>query len=183
MGAGGLRQEVRGREAGGERAHARSDLPPLARLPTLQTFQDELLALCGRAHDAADVLRAVEAVHAAGVPSWSLDLMSGLPQACAIGLLCRDATIVVPRSDQTPANSWPSSAPGLLLICSDFPLPMPRVQLTEEAWGRSLEQAIDAGPHHVSTYDLQASGHWRGGRRDAWTGEDLPSLAAGPGSS
>lgn len=46
-----------------------------------QTFQDELLALCGRAHDAADVFRAVEAVHAAGVPSWSLDLMSGLPQA------------------------------------------------------------------------------------------------------
>ncbi|PRW32956.1 activating signal cointegrator 1 complex subunit 3 isoform B [Chlorella sorokiniana] len=73
----------------------------------VQSFQDELLALCGRAHDAADVFRAVEAVHAAGVPSWSLDLMSGLPQ------------------------------------------------LTEEAWGRSLEQAIDAGPHHISTYDLQ----------------------------
>lgn len=49
--------------------------------PGLQAFQDELLALCGRAHDVADALRAVEAVHAAGVPSWSLDLMSGLPQA------------------------------------------------------------------------------------------------------
>ena len=73
----------------------------------LQSFQDELLALCGRAHDAADVYRAIEAVHAAGVPSWSLDLMSGLPQ------------------------------------------------LTQELWQRSLEQALDAAPHHISTYDLQ----------------------------
>lgn len=52
--------------------------PPRPASP--QSFQDELLALCGRAHDAADVYRAIEAVHAAGVPSWSLDLMSGLPQ-------------------------------------------------------------------------------------------------------
>lgn len=73
----------------------------------VQAFQDELLALCGRAHDVADALRAVEAVHAAGVPSWSLDLMSGLPQ------------------------------------------------LTEVMWGQSLERALDAAPHHLSTYDLQ----------------------------
>lgn len=54
---------------------------PAPHAPTpRQAFQDDLLALCGRAHDAADVYRAIEAVHAAGVPSWSLDLMSGLPQ-------------------------------------------------------------------------------------------------------
>ena len=53
---------------------------PLGR--PLQAFQGELLALCGRAHDLADVYRAIEAVHAAGPPSWSLDLMSGLPQVC-----------------------------------------------------------------------------------------------------
>lgn len=29
-------------------------------------------------------------------------------------------------------------------------------QLTEETWQRSLERALDASPHHVSTYDLQA---------------------------
>ncbi|KAI3430406.1 hypothetical protein D9Q98_005001 [Chlorella vulgaris] len=77
----------------------------------VQTFQDELLQLCGRAHDAADVYRAIEAVHAAGVPSWSLDLMSGLPR------------------------------------------------LTEELWGQSLELALDAGPHHMSVYDLQVEEH------------------------
>ncbi|KAL4422677.1 hypothetical protein ABPG75_008874 [Micractinium tetrahymenae] len=93
----------------------------------VQALQDELLALCGRAHDVADALRAVEAVHAAGVPSWSLDLMSGLPQ------------------------------------------------LTEEMWGRSLEQALDAGPHHISTYDLQVEEHTPFARRYSPGEAPLPS--------
>lgn len=28
-------------------------------------------------------------------------------------------------------------------------------QLTEALWQRSLEAALDAGPQHISTYDLQ----------------------------
>lgn len=45
----------------------------------VQAFQDDLLQRCGRSHGVAEVHAAVEAVHAAGVPAWSLDLMSGLP--------------------------------------------------------------------------------------------------------
>jgi oxygen-independent coproporphyrinogen-3 oxidase len=45
----------------------------------VQAFDEELLRVCGRAHGLADAYRAIEAVHAAGMPSWSLDLMSGLP--------------------------------------------------------------------------------------------------------
>lgn len=37
-----------------------------------------------------------------------------------------------------------------------LPMPPPPAQLTEEGWQRSLELALDAGPHHISTYDLQA---------------------------
>ncbi len=43
----------------------------------VQAFQDELLERCGRFHRRQDVDRAIELVQ--GVPSWSLDLMSGLP--------------------------------------------------------------------------------------------------------
>ena len=67
------------------------------------TLPDALLALLS-----ADVYRAIEAIYAADVPVWSLDLMSGLPE------------------------------------------------LTEEMWGYSLAQALDAAPHHISVYDLQA---------------------------
>ncbi|XP_078434841.1 radical SAM superfamily protein [Wolffia australiana] len=48
----------------------------------VQAFQDDLLRLCGRAHSAADVRRAIAAVSAA-VPNWSLDLISSLPHQTA----------------------------------------------------------------------------------------------------
>ena len=39
----------------------------------------ELLKACGRSHTLQDVYKAVEAIQQAGVASWSLDLISGLP--------------------------------------------------------------------------------------------------------
>ncbi len=39
----------------------------------------ELLTACGRGHDLAEAEAAIAAVHAAGLASWSLDLISGLP--------------------------------------------------------------------------------------------------------
>jgi putative oxygen-independent coproporphyrinogen III oxidase len=62
----------------------------------VQAFQDQLLQLCGRSHTVGDIYQAVELIHHSGVPNWSLDLISGLPQqtlpdwvaslACAIEL-------------------------------------------------------------------------------------------------
>jgi oxygen-independent coproporphyrinogen-3 oxidase len=72
-------------------------------LPLLQ----ELLHMCGRSHSLDDVYAAIDAVKAAGFPSWSLDLISGLPK------------------------------------------------LTTEVWQHSLNEAIAAGPDHISIYDLQ----------------------------
>ena len=51
----------------------------------VQSFNDELLQLCGRAHDVADVYRAIESVYNADMPTWSLDLMSGLPELTESG--------------------------------------------------------------------------------------------------
>ena len=45
----------------------------------VQTFQDEVLAACGRTHRAADIEQAVADLKAVQIPSWSLDLISGLP--------------------------------------------------------------------------------------------------------
>lgn len=39
----------------------------------------ELLEVCGRSHTLYDVYKALEDLHAAAPPSWSLDLISGLP--------------------------------------------------------------------------------------------------------
>ncbi|MEM9975994.1 MAG: radical SAM family heme chaperone HemW [Cyanobacteria bacterium P01_D01_bin.2] len=45
----------------------------------VQAFDDSLLEQCGRFHRLADVHRAVDDMHRSMVPSWSLDLISGLP--------------------------------------------------------------------------------------------------------
>lgn len=67
----------------------------------------ELLDACGRSHDLSEVREAIRVVRASGVRSWSLDLISGLPN-----------------------------------------LDMAR-------WRHSLQEAIRAGPNHISVYDLQ----------------------------
>jgi oxygen-independent coproporphyrinogen-3 oxidase len=45
----------------------------------VQAFQPELLTACGRSHTIADIDRAVEAIHRAGIENYSMDLISGLP--------------------------------------------------------------------------------------------------------
>ncbi len=45
----------------------------------VQSFDETLLAACGRSHNLADVYRAIEDMHHVGPASWSLDLMFGLP--------------------------------------------------------------------------------------------------------
>ncbi|KAL6762922.1 hypothetical protein V8C86DRAFT_2509146 [Haematococcus lacustris] len=45
----------------------------------VQSFQQEQLEACGRAHDLADVFAGITAIQSSGIPSWSLDIMSGLP--------------------------------------------------------------------------------------------------------
>lgn len=46
----------------------------------VQTFDEELLKLCGRSHTLADVMQAVEIIQQLGIENFSLDLISGLPQ-------------------------------------------------------------------------------------------------------
>ncbi len=45
----------------------------------IQSFDDDKLKALGRIHSRAEALRAVEAVHAAGLENFNLDLMFGLP--------------------------------------------------------------------------------------------------------
>lgn len=45
----------------------------------VQSFQQDLLELCGRSHTLPEVWKAIDDVHSAGPRSWSLDLISSLP--------------------------------------------------------------------------------------------------------
>lgn len=45
----------------------------------VQSFQEELLKACGRAHGLKEVYEAIEIVKSCGVENWSMDLISSLP--------------------------------------------------------------------------------------------------------
>lgn len=45
----------------------------------VQAFDDHFLAACGRTHRVADIEQAIDWLHQIAMPSWSLDLISGLP--------------------------------------------------------------------------------------------------------
>lgn len=45
----------------------------------VQAFDDDLLSLCGRSHSLYDVYKAIDDIHSSSIPSWSMDLISGLP--------------------------------------------------------------------------------------------------------
>lgn len=45
----------------------------------VQSFDDQLLAVCGRTHNHKDILQAIALIKQADVPNFSLDLISGLP--------------------------------------------------------------------------------------------------------
>ena len=93
----------------------------------VQAFDDTLLELCGRSHALYDVYKAIDDIHASSIPSWSLDLISGLP--------------------------------GLDL----------------DLWERNILAAIDAGPKHVSSYDLQVEPNTPFGRMYRPGTRPLPS--------
>ena len=46
----------------------------------VQAWQNELLQLCGRSHNVADIERSIEIIQQSAVTNWSMDLISGLPQ-------------------------------------------------------------------------------------------------------
>lgn len=45
----------------------------------VQTFDEELLKVCGRSHSYSDVMQAIEIIKSLNVKNFSLDLISGLP--------------------------------------------------------------------------------------------------------
>jgi len=93
----------------------------------VQAFDEGLLARCGRSHGLYDVYKAIDDMHASSMPSWSLDLISGLPDL-DLGL-----------------------------------------------WERNVLSAIDAGPKHISSYDLQVEENTPFGRLYRPGAAPLPS--------
>jgi putative oxygen-independent coproporphyrinogen III oxidase len=121
----------------------------------VQSFDDALLAACGRAHDAADAWRAVEAVHAAAPRSWSLDLMSGLPGLTEPGWAATLAAALdagAPHLSVYDLQVEPDTPFGRMYRAGEAPLPpdAAAARMFEEASGTL--RAAGYGHYEVSSY-------------------------------
>lgn len=142
------------------------------RITLAYTQPQDLLRACGRAHGTADVAAALSAVAASGFPSWSLDLMSGLPglTRAAWRQSLQSAIAAAPPhisvydlqiEEGTPFAKWYS--PG------DAPLPPDGD--AAEMYADAVRLLTAAGYEHYEVSNYASPGHrsrhnqvyWRGG--------------------
>ncbi|MDY2943188.1 MAG: coproporphyrinogen-III oxidase family protein [Paludibacteraceae bacterium] len=99
----------------------------------IQSFDDEVLRRIGRRHTAAEAKAAVKAAQAAGFDNISIDLIYGIPSQLSTLNISPD------RSGRTRTlNSQRSTLNTQLL----------------SAWEAQIEQALQLGVQHISTYCL-----------------------------
>lgn len=104
----------------------------------IQSFDDEVLRLIGRRHTAVEAKAAVKAAQAAGFDNISIDLIYGIP-----------STIISPNYKQdgaAPDSIGINFQPHLLDI--------PTLNSPLSAWEAQIEQALQLGVQHISTYCL-----------------------------
>eukprot|EP00887_Chlorella_sp_A99_P000273 scaffold13.g273.t1 len=133
----------------------------------VQAFQDQLLQLCGRAHDVADVYRAIEAIYAADVPTWSLDLMSGLPE------LTEDAwrASLERTLDAAPHHVSVEDHTPFARLYTPGQAPLPEEDAAARMYGTASTSLRGAGYEHYEVSNYARPGHrckhnmvyWEGG--------------------
>ncbi|MEM8804769.1 MAG: radical SAM family heme chaperone HemW [Cyanobacteria bacterium P01_G01_bin.38] len=126
----------------------------------VQAFQDELLDRCGRFHRVADVHRAVADLYQVGIPSWSLDLISGLPHQTLAQWAQSLASAIALHPDHLSVYDLtlePQTPFGKQYAPGDRPLPP---EATTVAMYRLAQQTLtEAGYVHYEISNYAQPGH------------------------
>ncbi len=148
----------------------------------VQAFQDELLAACGRTHRCADIDRAVADLQGAAIPTWSLDLISGLPHQtldiwqdsleCAIALHPQHISVY----DLTVE---PGTVFHRRYHAGDAPLPPDDATTTMYRWTQATLTAAGYDHYEISNYAYP--GHQCRHNRVYW--ENRPYYGFGMGAT
>ena len=148
----------------------------------VQAFEDELLGLCGRSHQVADIYEAIDLLHKAEIVNISIDLISGLPQqtmerwefslegAIALSpthISCYDL-IVEPK---TPFARYYEPGRG----------PLPAEETTAQMYRRGRELLVGAGYEHYEISNYALAGYQCRHNRVYW--ENKPYYGFGMGAA
>lgn len=115
-----------------------------------QSFNEETLARLGRIHKPADVLRAVDELHTAGLANFNLDLMFALPDQSLAGAIA-DLTAALSLRPAHLSHYQLTLEPGTVFAAHPPPLPD-----DELAWSMQSECQGLLVAHGFDHYEVSA---------------------------
>lgn len=121
----------------------------------IQSFENEILAACGRVHRVADIYQAIEHIHQVGIKNWSLDLISGLPHLTMEGWersLHQTIALNPTHISVYDLTLEPTTAFGKWYAPGESPLP--KDETTADMYRMAQRLLTAAGYHHyeISNY-------------------------------
>lgn len=148
----------------------------------VQTFEMELLQSCGRSHSVDDIWRSIEIINRAKVPSFSLDLISGLPHQTLAQWQESLATAVKIAPNHISIYDLtiePVTAFGRYYQPGVSPLPTD--ELTAQMYRQGQEILSSAGYEHYEISNYARTGHQCRHNRVYW--ENRPYYGFGMGAT
>lgn len=148
----------------------------------VQAFQPELLKVCGRSHTLDDVWAAFDSIHQAGVPNFSLDLISGLPHQTLEQWLASLETAVAIAPNHISIYDLtiePGTAFGRYYQPGSNPLPTD--DLTVQMYCKAGQVLTAAGYEHYEISNYAQPGYQCRHNRVYW--ENRPYYGFGMGAA
>jgi len=148
----------------------------------VQAFQSELLQTAGRSHSVEDIFAAVELIHQAEVPEFSLDLISGLPHQSLDqwhDSLTKAVAIAPTHISIYDLTIEPGTAFGRYYKPGDTPLPTDEATVKMYQMGQQV--LTDAGYEHYEISNYAQPGHQCRHNRVYW--ENRPYYGFGMGAA
>lgn len=149
----------------------------------VQSFNDELLKKCGRAHNLQEVYNAIDALHKSGLKNFSIDLISSLPfltldlwkdtLSCAVKAGTPHISIYdLQVEERTAFGRW--YTPG------EFPLPTD--EISAEMYKTGVEILTSNGFEHYEVSNYAKDGYRSRHNQQYWKREQVYGFGVGAAS-
>ena len=150
----------------------------------VQSFDDATLKRCGRSHSAAEVQRALADVKEARPPSWSLDLISGLPHVDLDAWKRTLAAAIASGPDHVAVYDLQveSSTPFARWYVPEV-APLPSHELSAEMYCLASRMFREAGYEHYEVSNYAKSGHRCRHNMAYWKNESFYGFGLGATSN
>ncbi|AFY49166.1 putative oxygen-independent coproporphyrinogen III oxidase [Nostoc sp. PCC 7524] len=148
----------------------------------VQAFQAELLKVAGRSHSVEDIFAAVELIHQAEIPEFSLDLISGLPHQSLDqwqDSLTKAVAITPNHISIYDLTIEPGTPFGRYYKPGDKPLPTD--ETTVQMYRLAQQVLTSAGYEHYEISNYAQTGHQCQHNRVYW--ENRPYYGFGMGAA